>query len=186
MRVKLPIQKIRPEQIPTPRVGIGQERLIGRAVVVWARLEAVLHDLIWTIRGKGLAEGREETEKHLVGRLLKELRKIGSGSSTKTASTEVRMAVLAVAGAATTLSEDRNLIVHGSWCELDGVPTVGSLRLETIDRNDVTFESFPPDRLRDFIRDVTDCRDQAAAIIAQVESSGRESAGKGARTPKGV
>ena len=30
MRVKLPIQKIRPEQVPTPRVGIGQERLIGR------------------------------------------------------------------------------------------------------------------------------------------------------------
>jgi hypothetical protein len=52
--VKLPIQKIGPEQIPTPRVGIGQERLIGRAVVIWARLEANLHDLIWTIRGKGL------------------------------------------------------------------------------------------------------------------------------------
>ena len=81
MRVKLPIQKIMPEQIPTPRVGIGQERLIGRAVVIWGRLEASLHDLIWTIRGKGLAEGRGETEKHLVGRLLKELRKIGSGST---------------------------------------------------------------------------------------------------------
>ena len=81
------------------------------------------------------------------------------------------MAVLAVAGAVKTLSEDRNLIVHGTWGELDGVPSVGSLRLETIDRNDVTFESFPPDRLRDFIRGVTDCRDQAMAIIAEVESS---------------
>ena len=169
MGVKLPIQKIMPEQIPTPRVGIGQERLIGRAVVIWARLEASLHDLIWKIRGKGLAEGRGETEKHLVGRLLKELRKIGSGS-TETA-LEVRMAVLAVAGVVTRLSEDRNLIVHGTWGELDGVPTVGSLQLETIDRNEVTFESFPPDRLRDFIRDVTACRDQVTAIIAQVESS---------------
>jgi hypothetical protein len=146
----------------------GQERPIGRAVVIWARLEANLHDLIWTIRGKGLAEGRGETEKHLVGRLLKELRKIGSGS-TETA-LEVRMAVLAVAGAVKTLSEDRNLIVHGTWGELDGVPTVGSLQLETIDRNEVTFESFPPDRLRDFIRDVIACRDQVTAIIAQVES----------------
>ena len=54
--------------------------------------------------------------------------------------------------------------MHGTWGELDGVPTVGSLQLETIDRNDVTFESFPPDRLRDFIRDVTACRDQVAAI----------------------
>jgi hypothetical protein len=168
--VKQPIQKIRPEQIPTPRVGIGQERLIGRAVVIWARLEASLHDLIWTIQGKGLAEGREETEKHLVGRLLKELRKIGSGSST---STEIRLAVLAVAAGVKTLSEDRNLIVHGTWGELDGVPTVGSLQLEVIDRDHVTFESFPPDRLRDFIRDVTSCRDQAMAIIAQVESSRR-------------
>ena len=130
-----------------------------------------LHDLIWTIEGKGLAEGRAETEKHMVGRLLKELRKIGSGS-TETA-LEVRMAVLAVAGAVKTLSEDRNLIVHGTWGELDGVPTVGSLQLETIDRNDVTFESFPPDRLRDFIRDVTACRDQAMAIIAQVGGSRR-------------
>jgi hypothetical protein len=173
MRVKLPIQKIVPEQIPTPRVGIGQERLIGRAVVIWARLEANLHDLIWTIRGKGLAEGRGETEKHLVGRLLEELRKIGSGSSTETVSTEIRLAVLAIAGAVKTLSEDRNLIVHGTWGELDGVPTVGSLQLETIDRNEVTFESFPPDRLRDFIRDVTACRDQATAIIAQLESSRR-------------
>jgi hypothetical protein len=95
------------------------------------------------------------------------------------------MAVLTIVGAVTTLSEDRNLIVHGSWCELDGLQTVGSLRLETFDRNDVTFESFPPDRLRDFIRDVSDCRDQAAAIIAQVESSGRKSAGRGARTRKG-
>jgi hypothetical protein len=126
MRVKLPIQKIRPEQVATPRVGIGQERLIGRAVIIWARLEASLHDLIWTIEGKGLAEGRGETEKHMVGRLLKELRKIGSGS-TETA-LEVRMAVLAVAGAVKTLSEDRNLIVHGTWGELDGVPTVGSLQ----------------------------------------------------------
>jgi hypothetical protein len=101
--------------------------------------------------------------------LLKELRKIGSGS-TETA-LEVRMAVLAVAGAVKTLSEDRNLIVHGTWGELDGVPNVGSLQLETIDRNEVTFERFPPDRLRDFIRDVTACRDQVTAIIAQVESS---------------
>lgn len=170
MRVKLPIQKIRPGQVPTGRVGIGQERLIGRAVIIWARLEANLHDLIWTIQGKGLAEGREETEKHLIGRLLKELRKIGSGSSTET---EIRLAVLAVAGAVKTLSEDRNLIVHGTWGELDGVPTVGSLQLETIDRNEVTFERFPPDRLRDFIRDVTACRDQATTIIAQVENSRR-------------
>jgi hypothetical protein len=173
VRVKLPIQKLRPGRVPTPRVGIGQERLIGRAVVIWARLEASLHDLIWTIQAKGLAEGREETEKHLIGRLLKELRKSGGGSSTETVSTEIRLAVLAVAAAVKALSEDRNLIVHGTWGELDGVPTVGSLQLETIDRNEVTFESFPPDRLRDFIRDVTACRDQVTAIVAQVESSKR-------------
>ena len=173
MRVKLPIQKIRPGQVATPRVGTMQERLIGRAVIIWARLEAILHELIWTIEGKGLAEGREETEKHLVGRLLKELRKIGSGSSTETASREIRKAVLAVAADVEALSEDRNLIVHGTWGELDGVPTVGSLRLETIDRNDVTLESFPPERLHDFIRDVTACLDRATAIIAQVESSRR-------------
>jgi hypothetical protein len=85
------------------------------------------------------------------------------------------MAVLAVAGAVKTLNEDRNLIVRGTWGELDGVPNVGSLQLETIDRNEVTLESFPPDRLRDFIRDVTACRDQVTAIIAQVESSRRGS-----------
>jgi hypothetical protein len=169
MRVKLPSHTIRPEQVPTARVGIGQERLIGRAVVIWAMLEASLHDLIWTIGGKGLAEGRAETEKHMVGRLLKELRKIGS-ESTETA-LEVRMAVLAVAGAVTTLSKDRNLIVHGTWGELDGVPIVGSLQLETIDRNEVTFESFPADRLRDFVRDVSTCQDQVLAIIAQVEAA---------------
>jgi hypothetical protein len=179
MRVKLPIQKIRPGQVVTPRIGIGQERLIGRAVVIWAKLEASLHDLIWTIQGKGLAEGREETEKHLLVRLLKELRKIGSGSST---SAETRLAVLAVAADVEALSKDRNLIVHGSWCEIDGVPSVGSLRLETIDRNGVTVESFPPHRLHDFIREVTTCHDQAMAIIAQVEMR----AGKGARTPKGI
>jgi hypothetical protein len=171
MRVKPPIQKLRPEQVPTGRVGIGQERLIGRAVIEWARLEASLHDLIWKIQGKGLAEGREETEKHLIGRLLKELRKIGDGS-TKTA-LEVRMAVLTVAGAVETLSKDRNLIVHGTWGELDGAPVVGSLRLETIDRNEVTFESFPPGRLGDFIRDVTAYQNQVMAIVAQVEISRR-------------
>jgi hypothetical protein len=145
-----------------------------------AWLEATLHDLIWTIQGKGLAEGREETEKHLIGRLLKEFRKIGSGS----ASTEIRLAVLAVAGTVKALSEDRNLIVHGSWCEIDGVPSVASLRLDTIDRNDVTVESFPARRLHDFIREVTTCRDQTMAIIAQVETRG--TAGKGTRTPKGA
>ena len=62
MRVKLPIQKIRPEQVATPRVGLEQECLVGRAVITWARLEASLHDLIWTVQGKGLAEGREETK----------------------------------------------------------------------------------------------------------------------------
>lgn len=173
MRVKLPIQKLRPGQVPTPRVGMAQERLIGRAVVAWARLEASLHDLIWTIQGKGLAEGREETEKHLLARLLKELRKIGSGSP-EAASREIRKAVLALADDVELLSEDRNLIVHGTWGELDGVPTVGSLRFETVDRNDVTFESFPPDRLYDFIRDVTARGDRAVAIIAQVERSRRE------------
>ena len=171
MRVKLPIQKVRPEQVATPRVGLEQECLIGRAVITWARLEASLHDLIWTVQGKGLAEGREETEKHLFGRLLKELRKIGSGPPEAVA--KIRRAVLALADNVEPLSKVRNLIVHGTWGELDGVPTVGSLRLETIDRNDVTFESFPPDRLHEFIRNVTAARDRAAAIIAQVESSRR-------------
>jgi hypothetical protein len=81
---------------------------------------------------------------------------------------------LAVVAAVKALSKDRNLIVHGTWGELDGVPTVGSLQPETIDRNEVTFESFPPDRLRRFIRDVTACRNQVTAIIAPLESSRRE------------
>jgi hypothetical protein len=173
MRVKLPIQKLRPGQVPSSRVGMGQERLIGRAVIIWARLEANLHDLIWTVQGKGLAEGREETEKHLLGRLLQELRKIGSGPPTAAATKEIRKAVLALADNVEALSGDRNLIVHGTWGELDGVPSVGSLRLETIDRNDVTFEGFPPERMHDFIRDVAARRDRASALIAQVETSRR-------------
>ena len=172
MRVKLPIRKLGPGQVPTARVGLAQERLIGRAVVAWARLEASLHDVIWTIQGKGLAEGREETEKHLLGRLLKELRKIGS-RSTEVASTEIRKAVLALADDVELLSDDRNLIVHGTWGELNHVPSVGSLRLETVDRNEVTFESFSPDRLYDFIREVAARGDRAVAIITQVESSRR-------------
>ena len=71
--------------------------------------------------------------------------------------------------------------MHGTWCELDGVPSVGSLRLETIDRNDVTFESFPPDRLHDFIRNVTAARDRAAGD----HRSGREFEAAG-REPRGV
>ena len=39
MYVKLPIQKMRPAQVATPRVGREQERLIGRAVIAWRGLK---------------------------------------------------------------------------------------------------------------------------------------------------
>lgn len=59
-----------------PHVTMMQERLIGRVVVVWAKLEGMLNDLIWAIQGKAMADGRSDTERMQITPLIKTLRNL--------------------------------------------------------------------------------------------------------------
>jgi hypothetical protein len=57
-------------------VGMQHERLVGRAVIEWSRLEAVLNDLIWCFLNLSFEDGRALTGRADAGTKIALLRLI--------------------------------------------------------------------------------------------------------------
>jgi hypothetical protein len=135
------------------RVTMAQQRRVGAVAVAWAKLENSINDLIWTIQGKDLAAGRADTQSLDITKLLAALQTAVSRQLTDRP-----------------LKNERNLIIHGSWGEMDGLPVVGSLRLESGDPSLVTYEHYPPSRMYEIEKYALDATRNVSAIIERLES----------------
>jgi hypothetical protein len=72
------------------------------------------------------------------------------------------------------LKGDRNIIVHGSWGEIDGIPVAASFRKETAGRTEVICEQYSPERMRKIAHDVSQCTKIVMMTITLIKSSGEK------------
>jgi hypothetical protein len=154
----------------TPRVTMMQERLIGRVVVVWAKLEGMLNDLIWVIQGKEMADGRTETDRMQITRLIETLRNLVRDVLVPEAMLDESTRTTALLDEIDNIKKQRNLIIHGMWGEIHGIAAVGSLRAKTDDPNNVVYEYWPPTSMIAFADQTARCRDEALRLVERIET----------------
>jgi hypothetical protein len=147
-----------------------QERLIGRIVVVWAKLEGMLNDLIWAIQGKEMVDGRSETERMQIRDLIKTLRSLVKDILIPEGMFDESAQTTALLDQIEDIKNQRNLIVHGMWGEIRGIAAVGSLRTKTDDLNNVIYEDWPPTRMTAFADQTARCRDEALRLVERIET----------------
>jgi hypothetical protein len=145
----LPQNPLLPTQNVSPNVGMAQHCLIGEVAVAWAKLEHNINDLIWTTSGKDLASGRGLTEELMITKLLAELQKASDSRLKGDKFKNERRSVMNIIKYINATKHERNLVIHGSWGEIDGTPVVGSLRTDTPDPSLMTFTHFQPDDMRE-------------------------------------
>lgn len=148
---KPPIQPPDPTHVSDPTIGLLQERLIGRAVVEWAKLEASMGDAIRKLSGMNFEIGRVFIARMDATALLRTLREIGQ----LTLPEKDFHALSQICDKIDIRREDRNLIVHGTWGRKAGQTTAFamSLRIKS-DPNVVVSETFPYTRMREIISDI--------------------------------
>jgi hypothetical protein len=152
-RKRIVRQKVEPidlgaHQTFIPHVSLLQEKLIGRAIVEFSRLEQALSHMIWHLLKLQMKDGRLITTR--------------MDAQTKIAmlyilvpryfDTAKQRAALAVLDVAEIVREDRNFIAHGLWGTLmpDNVPMVASVRPKS-DPDNIISEAFPAERMRSII-----------------------------------
>jgi hypothetical protein len=152
--IKPPIQRADPSDVGDPTIGLIQEKLIGRAVVEWAKLEACMGDAIGKLLNLEFQYTRLITARMEAVALLRLLRDVG----------ELRLEesdfhkLSVICDKIDIRREDRNLIVHGSWGRTSAVGngTIAialSLRIKG-DPNEVASESFSHTRMQAIIADI--------------------------------
>lgn len=133
-------------------VGLIQEKLIGRFVVSWAKLEARMGDAIAMLLGLEFKYGRIITSRLDATGLIKVLREVG----------ELRLPendfhrLSLLCDKIDIRREDRNLIVHGSWGRIlkGNIPHVMSLKLKGGEPDEIISEGFPHKRMQELIHDI--------------------------------
>jgi hypothetical protein len=147
---KPPILPARADHVINPTIGLIQEKLIGRAVVEWAKLEACMGDAIQKMLGLDFEYGRIVTGRLDATNLIRMLREVGNlyfeeadFHSLSTICDKIDMR-----------REDRNLIVHGTWGRSDDntAPMALSLRIKG-DPSEIVSETFPGERMKAIIAD---------------------------------
>src|ERR1035437_3922138 len=105
-----------------PRVSMLQERLIGHIVIVWARIEAMLQDIIWLLFGMDLAEGRLITARLDV---RPKLAMVEALAPRRIMDAALLATLLDAVDIIRLRHGDRNFIVHGSWGTIVRHPMTG-------------------------------------------------------------
>ena len=134
----------RPGQEVRQEISGPQELLIGRAVVVWSRLEQAIEEVIWAFLRISVEDGRIITARLDAKYRLNMLRALGEKHMDKESFSVLSDLIKRI----NDLYERRNLIVHGIWVTIlpEGVPAVLSLREKLPDdanRNEVMTTLMP-------------------------------------------
>jgi hypothetical protein len=134
-----------------PPVGLVQEKLIGRVVVQWSKVEAGLNELIWRMLQLTIEDGRILTSRMDAQTKIAMLRKLGprylDGGPLEDLQKALKLA--------DNVRDDRNFIVHGTWGTLlpEGEPIALSIRAKA-EPGEIRSELFPYSRMRIIIRDI--------------------------------
>jgi hypothetical protein len=154
----------------SPKVRSSQLRRIGVVAVYWARLESCLNDLTWTVQGKNLVTGRTLTEDLDITRLLNALQNAMQTHLIGQKFSNERRSITNLITFVNATKHERNIVVHGTWAELNGNPVVGSLRSDTPHPSLVTFESCPWHRLDEIASYAIDAISVAKTLTSRLES----------------
>ena len=134
-----------------------------------------MHDLIWTLVGLSMEDGRVLTEKQDAVRLIDILYVLGERHLPEHQSTgdapSFREQFLQVIDKIQHLRRDQNFILHGSWGKLDGIPGAFSLREKSESAREFLFETFPHERLRDIANNIAGCTKFLTLVVGIVEAS---------------
>jgi hypothetical protein len=143
---KPPVMPMRAGQKYAPLVSLSQERLIGRLVVRWSKLEAAMEELIWNLMNVDISVGRIVTARLDTTAKIRMLRQLGELAliETKFHKLSTHLDQIDI------LREDRNFIVHGTWGTSlpDLEPTASSIRIKSAAPDRVISETFPRERMR--------------------------------------
>jgi hypothetical protein len=124
------------------------ERLIGRAIILWSRLEAQMQSVIWEFYGLPLEYGRIITESLDAKYKLMMLRKL---TESYVSDDNIKDELNTLYNNIQFIYDERNIIAHGLWGTLtpDAVPAVMSLKPkdEKLPRDEIMTETFPAWRM---------------------------------------
>jgi hypothetical protein len=157
---KPPIQPAREDDGFRTAVAMKHEKLIGRFVVAWSKLENAIDDLIWHLLDLPVEYGRVITTRLDATGKIRILKALGDLTYTESE----RSALNETIGKIELLKDDRNFIIHGTWgtSKLDNEPLALSLRPKS-DPSKIIGETFPEARMREIL-DATEAR--KAELIA--------------------
>lgn len=95
----------------SPDISMQQERLIGRVVVAWSKLEQAMHGVIWALLDMDPDDGRIVTGKQDAKHKIAILRGLGK----KHLSEQAQPRFIKLPNISEKLYVDRNFVAHGSW-----------------------------------------------------------------------
>lgn len=167
-----PIQKGPPAREIIGTIGLIQEKLIGRFVVEWAKLEACMGDAIIQLFGLEFEHGRIIIARMDANTLIRTLREIGQ----LRLSQEKYFELSKVCDLIDIAKDDRNLIVHGLWSRHpDSTPQVLSLRAKGGLPDQVIAETFSDTRMRSLIKDTRDRKNELIQMFGLFDNPTEES-----------
>lgn len=141
-----PVVQPLPAGAKRPGVPMWHERLIGRLIVDWAVIEALMQEIIWAILDIDISDGRIITARMDARRKMQWLRSF----SKKHLEDDSFNTLADILDGIELLQDDRNFIVHGTWATMQrtGIPIAASLR-EKSDPDKVVSETFPMWRMQE-------------------------------------
>jgi hypothetical protein len=146
---KPPVLPPDPNQQVDPTISLQYERLIGRTVVAWSKLEACMEDFIWSLLGVEIEQGRVMTVRvDAVGK-IRMLRELGQLELPEPMFHRLSPTLDEI----DVLRDDRNFIVHGSWARTkpDMTHVAVSLRPTGLAPDQAVSETFSVARMRAII-----------------------------------
>jgi hypothetical protein len=148
-------------------IGLIQEKLIGRVVVAWSRLERVMEEFIWVLLKLDIESGRIVTTRLDAVAKIKMLRQLGEIELE-----EVHFHKLSpILDHIDIMREDRNFIVHGVWGRnLNGVPVALSLRPKPLAPDLIVSEEFPDNRMRYIVFEIDKSRIQVKLLVKELSA----------------
>lgn len=162
---KPPVLPALENQIVDPTISMLTERLIGRAMVAWAKLENCMDDFIWALLAVPIEQGRVLTVRMDAVRKIQTLRRLGE----LVLPTEKFYLLSPILDRVDILREERNLIGHGSWGRsgYDKVTVVVSLKPEALKADEAVSETFPDSRLRAVIDGIDEAKWQLIPLMEE-------------------
>ena len=168
-----------PIKPPQPDLGvqydlpISQEKLIGRVVVEWAKLEGALDDIIWRFLNIPMEYGRIVTSRMDANAKIAMIRSLNLlGFDPSTYDYLLNCYLKEILDHIDILRESRNLIVHGTWGRSlpDKIPIAMSLRIKDTPSTIVS-ETFPSERMRVILHDTVALKWKIVSLLNAASAS---------------